>query len=114
MKKILLMTAAAALALSVVAPAQAAGNKQTASADVQASCKAQAAKKFSAVHFLKRRDFVNKCVAGHNSGKMHAKSKSKPASSEQAAKPKNLAPEPMTTGQAPKPSTTNQAPKQPQ
>jgi hypothetical protein len=113
MKKILLATAAAALALSVAAPAQAARNKQTASADIQTSCKAQAAKKFSAVHFLKRRDFVNKCVAQHNSGKMHAKSKSKPAH-QQAAKPTNLAPQPTTTGQAPKPSTTGQAPKQSQ
>lgn len=114
MKKILLATAAAALALSVVAPAQAARHKQTASSDVQASCKAQAAKKFSTIHFLKRRDFVNKCVAQHNSGKMHVKSKSKPVSNEQAAKPTNLAPEPMTTGQAQKPSTTGQAPKQSQ
>lgn len=113
MKRILLASVAAALALSFAAPAQAARNKQTASAGMQASCKAQAAKKFSAIHFLKRRDFVNKCVAQHNNGKMHAQSTSKPAS-KQAAKPTNLAPQPTTTGQAPKSSTTGQAPKQSQ
>jgi hypothetical protein len=43
--------------------AEAAGNKQKVSADVQASCKAQAAKKYSAIHFMKRRTFVNNCVA---------------------------------------------------
>ena len=28
----------------------------------EASCKAQAAKKYSAVHFIKRRNFVNQCM----------------------------------------------------
>jgi hypothetical protein len=32
------------------------------SAKLEKSCKAQAAKKFSAVHFLERRDFVKKCT----------------------------------------------------
>jgi hypothetical protein len=53
------------------------------SADVQASCKAQAAKKYSAIHFMKRRDFVNNCVA------QHAKASAPKAKS-------------TTTGQAPK------------
>jgi hypothetical protein len=35
------------------------------SAEVQASCKAQAAKKYSAIHFIKRHNFVNNCVAQH-------------------------------------------------
>ena len=39
--------------------AEAAGNKQKESAQIQASCKAQAAKKFSAIHFIKRRNFVD-------------------------------------------------------
>ena len=95
MKKILLTTMAAALALSFAVPAQ-------------------AAKKFSAIHFIKRRNFVNQCVAQHNGGKMkmhakagkmkHAKAKAKPASNNQAAQP--------ATAQAPKPTTTGQAPKQ--
>jgi len=83
MKTLLISTMAAVLALSFAMPAQAAGNKQQVSADVEASCKAQAAKKFSAIHFLKRRDFANNCMAQH--------AKAKPA----AAKP-------STTGQAPK------------
>jgi hypothetical protein len=114
MKKILLAAAAAVLALSIVAPAQAVRHKQTASADFQASCKVQAAKKFSAIHFLQRRNFVNKCVAQHSSGKIQTKSMSEPASNKQAAKPMNVAPQPMTAGQAIKPSTTGQAPKQSQ
>jgi hypothetical protein len=93
MKKLLISTMAAAVALTFALSAEAAGSKQKVSADVQASCKAQAAKKFSAVHFLKRRNFVNDCVAQHASAKMHAKAK--PTSNDQSAKP-------TTTGQAPK------------
>jgi hypothetical protein len=114
MKKILLTTMAAALALSFAVPAQAARNKQTASADMQTSCKAQAAKKFSAIHFIKRRNFVNQCVAQHNGGKMkmHAKAKSKPAGSQQAQPSSSQQAQPATNAQAPKPTTTGQAPKQ--
>ena len=83
MKKLVISTLAAALAMSFAVTAQAAGNKQQVSAEVKASCEAQAAKKFSAIHFLKRRDFANNCMAQH--------AKAKPA----AAKP-------STTGQAPK------------
>ena len=83
MKKLVISTLAAALAMSFAVTAQAAGNKQQVSAEVKASCEAQAAKKFSAIHFLKRRDFTNNCMAQH--------AKAKPA----AAKP-------TTTGQAPK------------
>jgi hypothetical protein len=95
MKKLLISTMAAALAVSLAVSADAA-NKQKVSADAQASCKDQAAKKFSAVHFLKRRNFVYNCVAQHANANMHAKAK--------------LA----TTGQAVKPTTTGQAPKQAQ
>jgi len=83
MKKLLISTMVAALAVSFAVSAEAAANNHKASADVQASCKAQAAKKFSAVHFLKRRDFVNNCVA------QHAKASAPKAKS-------------TTTGQAPK------------
>ena len=84
MKKLIISTLATALVVSLAGSVEAAGNKQRVSADVQASCKAQAAKKYSAIHFMKRRDFVNNCVA------QHAK-----ASAPKAAKP-------ATTGQAPK------------
>lgn len=69
MKKLLISAVAAALVVSFAVSAEAAGNKQKVSADVQASCKAQAAKKFSAIHFLKRRNFVNNCIAQHANAK---------------------------------------------
>jgi len=84
MRKLFVSALATALVASFAISAEAAGNKQRVSADVQASCKAQAAKKYSAIHFMKRRDFVTNCVA------QHAK-----ASAPKAAKP-------ATTGQAPK------------
>jgi hypothetical protein len=93
MNKLLVSTAAAALAVSFAVSAEAAGNKHKVSADVQASCKAQAAKKFSAIHFLERRNYVNNCVAQHANANAHAKAK------------------PVTAGQAVKPTTTGQAPK---
>jgi hypothetical protein len=83
MKKLLISTMAAALAMSFAMSAEAAINKQKVSADVQASCKAQAVKKYSAIHFMKRRNFVNNCVA------QHAKASTPKAKS-------------TTTGQAPK------------
>jgi hypothetical protein len=92
MKKLVIPTLAAALAMSFAVTAEAAGNKQV-SADVQASCKAQAAKKFSAIHFIKRHNFVNDCVARHANANSHAKAK--PAAVTQTTKP-------TTTGQAPK------------
>jgi len=83
MKKLLIPALAAALVASFAVSAEAAGSKHKVSADVQASCKAQAAKKYSAIHFMKRRDFVNNCVA------QHAKASAPKAKS-------------TTTGQAPK------------
>lgn len=78
MKKLLIPSLVVALAMSFTVSAQAAGNKQQVSADVKASCEAQAAKKFSAIHFLKRRDFTNNCMAQH--------AKAKPATTGQAPK----------------------------
>jgi len=51
---------------SFAVSAEAAGNKQKVSADVQASCKAQAAKKYSAIHFIKRRDATSSTIASHS------------------------------------------------
>ena len=92
MTKLLISVGAVAVLLSFAVSAEAAGNKV--SADVQTSCKAQAAKKFSAIHFLKRRHFVNNCVAQHANANSHAKVK------------------PATAGQAVRPTTTGQAVKQ--
>jgi hypothetical protein len=84
MKKLLISTLATALVVSFAVSAEAAGNKQRVSADVQASCKAQAAKKYSAIHFMKRRNFVNSCVA------QHAKASAPKAPSQQPlAKPRS-------------------------
>ena len=67
--------AAAILALAVI-PADAAKNDRNAAiAQREASCKAQAAKKFSAIRFLARKDFVDKCM-GRDA---MAKKKAKPA-----------------------------------
>ncbi len=82
MKKQLILALATTLAVPFAVSAEAAGNQKV-SAEVQASCKAQAAKKYSAIHFMKRRNFVNNCVA------QHAK----------ASAPKTKT---TTTGQAPK------------
>ncbi|MGB8894437.1 MAG: hypothetical protein WCD13_09030 [Pseudolabrys sp.] len=81
MKKLLISALATALVASFAVSAKAAGNKV--SAEVQASCKAQAAKKYSAIHFMKRRNFFNNCVS------QHAKASAPKAKS-------------TTTGQAPK------------
>ena len=83
MKKLLISTLATVLVASFAVSAEAAGNKQKVSAQVQASCKAQAAKKYSAIHFIKRHNFVTNCVA------QHAKASAPKAKS-------------TTTGQAPK------------
>jgi hypothetical protein len=83
MKKLLISVLASALVASFAVSAEAADNRQKVSADVQASCKAQAAKKYSAIHFMKRHNFVNNCVA------QHAKASAPKAKS-------------TTTGQAPK------------
>ena len=93
MNKLLVSTMAATLAVSFALPAEAAGIKQKVSADVQASCKAEAAKKFTSVHFLKRRNFVSSCIAQHANANKQAKAK------------------PAATGQPVRPTTTGQAAK---
>ena len=82
---------AAALAMSFAMSADAATSKHRVSAQIQASCKAEAAKKYSAIHFMKRRNFVNNCVAEHANAKAHAK-----------AKPTSETTNQTTSGQAPK------------
>lgn len=83
MKKLLISALATALVASFAVSAEAAGNQKTVSAEVQASCKAQAAKKYSAIHFMKRRNFVNNCVAQHAKA---SAPKAKSATTGQAAK----------------------------
>jgi hypothetical protein len=62
--------ALAAAFLTTATPAFAAKEgKNTARAQQEASCKAQAAKKFSAIHFMKRHDFVNRCMGVTNTAK---------------------------------------------
>jgi hypothetical protein len=77
--KILTALAIAAAVMATGVSAEAATAKGSAMAQREASCKAQAAKKYSAIHFLKRRDFVNHCMGRSETAK--------------AAKPK-----PTTTG----------------
>ena len=103
MNKVLISTVVTALAMSFAVSADAA-QKPKVSADIQASCKAQAAKKYSAIHFIKRHNFVNDCIARH--------AKANPnATTGQATNPKSQS---MTPAQEPKASKTNEAPKQSQ
>ncbi len=95
MRKLLVPVMATALAMSFAASANAAASKQQVSAEVKASCQAQAAKKFSAIHFLKRRNFTNNCIAQHAQAKPKATVAAKPAPATTAAKPM-----PSTTGQS--------------
>lgn len=69
--KLLTGIAIAAAIFATAAPAQAA-KKDPAYAAREASCKTQAANKYSAIHFLKRRDFVKQCM-----GETHAAKKAK-------------------------------------
>ena len=96
MKKLLMTTIAAAIAASFAVSPGAAATKQRVSADVKATCKQEAAKKFSSAHLMKRRNFVNDCMA------RHASAKAKPSSTAHAAKPMAPQAKPSTTGQAPK------------
>jgi predicted outer membrane protein len=91
MKKILLGTLAAVMALSFAVSADAATAKVRVSDSVKAACKDQAAKKFSAIHFMKRREFANECMARH--------AKANNATRAVAKKPATT---PTTTGQSPK------------
>jgi hypothetical protein len=64
MKSIISAVAAAFLAASFTIPADAAGSKNntTAVSSKAASCKAEAKKKYSAMHPLKRRTLEKKCM----------------------------------------------------
>ena len=110
MKKLLVAATAAALAVSFAASADAATHKQKVSASVEASCKAQATKKFSAIHFIKRRNFVNNCVADRSSEHKSAKAKSE-SKADGKGNANNTMASPATTGQAPKAPMSGQAPK---
>jgi len=63
--------AIAAAVFATAVPAHAA-KKDPGYAARQASCKTQAANKYSAIHFLKRRDFVKQCM-----GETHTARKTK-------------------------------------
>jgi hypothetical protein len=77
MKSLVTTLTAALLAASFAVTAEAA-TKKSRDANVaqrEASCKAQAAKKYSAVRFLARRDFVNRCMEGQVVTKKKMKAK---------------------------------------
>ncbi|MBV9556476.1 MAG: hypothetical protein JO254_05315 [Pseudolabrys sp.] len=64
MKTVLTVLSAALLVTSMSFSADAAPKKKDAEmAKKEATCKAEAKKKFTAVHFMKRRDYVKKCMA---------------------------------------------------
>ena len=101
MKKVLGSIIVTALAMSFAVSADAAP-KHKVSAGIEASCKAQAAKKYSFIHFIKRRDFANNCIARHANASRHA-------TTGQATAPKSQSMTPAS-----KASKTDQAPKQSQ
>ena len=76
--KTLTAIAVAAAVFAASVPAQAAA-KTMAMAQREASCKADAAKKFSAIHFLKRREFVNNCMGRTTHAKAAMPAKKAPA-----------------------------------
>ena len=61
MKSILTILVAGLLAGSFAISADAA-SKKSGMAQLKAQCEAQAKKKYSAIHFLKRRDYVKNCM----------------------------------------------------
>jgi hypothetical protein len=73
MKTILTTAGAALLMVTVAFPVQAAGKKDGAMAQREASCKEQAAQKYSAIQFLKRNAFVKECMGQVASKKPAAK-----------------------------------------
>jgi len=95
MKALIATVTAGLLAVSFAVPANAVQSKasRTAMAQQEASCKAQAAKKYSAIHFMKRRAMVNEC--------MGRTAKATKVHQVKAAKTQKQAP-PTTTGQSEK------------
>ena len=61
MKSTITIVTAGLLAVAFAVSADA-GPKKAGSAQLQAQCQAQAKKKYSAIHFLKRRDYVKNCM----------------------------------------------------
>jgi hypothetical protein len=76
--KVLTAIAVAAVVVGMALPAEAAGKKDrnAALAQREASCKAQAAKKYSAIRFMARGEYVNKCM-GQNAQAKAVKPKTK-------------------------------------
>jgi len=76
--KVFTAIAVAAVIAGVALPAEAAGKKDrnAALAQREASCKAQAAKKYSAIRFMARGEYVNKCM-GQNAQAKAVKPKAK-------------------------------------
>ena len=74
--KISTAIAVAAVVVGMALPAEAAGKKDrnAALAQREASCKVHAAQKYSAVRFMARREYVNKCM-GQNAQAKAAKPK---------------------------------------
>jgi Flp pilus assembly protein TadB len=63
MKSIITIVAAGLLAGAFAVSADAAAKKKSSGmAQLQAQCQAQAKKKYSAIHFFKRRDYVKNCM----------------------------------------------------
>jgi hypothetical protein len=62
MKTLITAVCAALVATSFAVTADAATKKKPQMTSKEATCKAEAKKKFTAIHFLKRRDYVKKCV----------------------------------------------------
>ena len=79
MKTLFTTLAAGLLAVSFAASADAAPKKNAVTAQKEASCKAQAAKKYSAIRFLARRDFVNRCMSNVAASKAKKAKKAKAA-----------------------------------
>jgi hypothetical protein len=78
--KVLTAIAIAVAMLAGGVQVEAAQNKKSAQAQKQASCEAQAKKRYSAVRFMARRDFVRKCMGTTATAK---KAKPKPATTGQ-------------------------------
>jgi hypothetical protein len=74
MKSVLTTLTAALIATSFAVSAEAAAKKSAAVAQKETACKAEAAKKYSVVRFMARRDYVQRCM-GELATKPKAKSK---------------------------------------
>lgn len=107
MKTLFTTVAAGLLAISFVASADAATKSTTKSearqhlAQREAACKSQAAKKVSAVHFIKRRALVNECM-GRTAQAKTVKTHQAKAVTTNKVKTVKMQPKaaPTTTGQA--------------